>query len=83
VNEEILLTETTVGSLGDARVGVANMLEEGDGVTAQLFVSDSENGPFIVGVGSVFDAGGSTWEVERIEKEPGRHGTVAVRPTAS
>lgn len=81
MSDEVVLTETAVGSLGEARVGVANLLEEDGDLTAQLFVSDRDSGPFVVAKGSVFVAGGRDWEVVLIEKTPGAHGSVTVRPS--
>lgn len=80
MTDEVELTETAVGALGAARVGVANLMAEGDGITAQLFLSDSESGPVIVGEGDVFAAGGRRWTVVRVEKTAGSHGKVTVRP---
>ena len=81
MSDEVTLTETAVGALGDARVGVANLMTEGDRMTAQLFLSDRETGPVIVGEGDVFAAGGGSWQVVRVEKTPGSHGSVIVRAT--
>ena len=88
---EIEITETAVGSLDGARVGVGNLMEsdytdaagsERRGLTAQLFLlGQSER--VIVGEGSVFPAGGRDWEVIRVEKDEGAHGSITLRPAAS
>jgi hypothetical protein len=88
VTEEIELTETTVGSLDGQRVGVGNLMESDytdaagtarHGPTAQLFLlGRSERA--IVGAGSVVSAGGRDWEVVRVDKREGEHGSVTLRP---
>jgi hypothetical protein len=90
VTDEIEITETAVGSLAGQRVGVGNLMESEytardgstqQGMTAQLFLlGKSEQA--IVGAGSVFTAGGLDWEVVRVEKREGEHGSVTLRPTA-
>jgi hypothetical protein len=91
VSDEIEITETAVASLPGQRVGVGNLMEsdytaadgsERHGLTAQLFLlGRSER--MIVGEGSVFAAGGRDWEVVRVDKPDGGHGTVTLRPTGS
>jgi hypothetical protein len=50
-----------------------------NGMTAQLFLlGRSER--LIVGAGSVFSAGGREWEVMRVDKHEGAHGSVTLRP---
>jgi hypothetical protein len=88
VSGELELTETGVGSLEGQRVGVGNLMEsdytdaagsERNGMTAQLFLlGRSER--LIVGQGSVFSAGGLDWEVVRVDKRQGEHGSVTLRP---
>lgn len=91
MSDEIELTETAVGSLDGQRVGVGNLMEsdytdgagsQRQGMTAQLFLlGRSER--LIVGAGSVFAAGGLDWEVVRVVKHEGEHGTVTLRPAAN
>jgi hypothetical protein len=91
VSDEIEITETAVGSLQGQRVGVGNVMEsdytaadgsERHGITAQLFLlGRSER--MIVGEGSVFDAGGQQWEVVRVDKREGEHGSIVLRLRAS
>jgi hypothetical protein len=90
VTDEIEITETGVGSLAGQRVGVGNLMESDytsadgspkHGMTAQLFLlGQSERA--IVGAGSVVSAGGLDWEVVRVDKREGEHGTVTLRPAA-
>jgi hypothetical protein len=88
VNDEIEITETAVGSLAGQRVGVGNLMEseytasDGStqhGMTAQLFLLGKAE-QAIVGAGSVLAAGGLDWEVVRVEKREGEHGSITLRP---
>ena len=91
MSDEIEITETAVGSLAGQRVGVGNVMEsdytdgtgaQRQGTTAQLFLlGRSER--VIVGAGSVFAAGGLDWEVVRVDKREGEHGSVTLRPAAA
>ena len=82
----VLVSETTVGTLGTADVGVANLWERDyvdaagrarNGVTARLmWESDGAPESLIVGVGSRFEVGGARWEVLAVEKRVGVNGAV-------
>ena len=88
MSDEVEILETAVGSLAGQRVGVGNLMESDytdaagaqlHGMTAQLFLlGRSER--VIVGAGSVLAAGGLEWEVVRVDKRGGEHGSVTLRP---
>ena len=82
---EVRIVETTVGVLGERRVGAGNIWpsqytlpdgSEATGMTAQLFVLGG--GPsMIVGPGSELDLDGERWVVTAVEKPDDRsHGWV-------
>lgn len=83
------IRETTVGSLGDVSVGMANMCEqeyilEGkwkvSGLTCLLVPLEHEgNEKFVVGRRSVVSIGGSRWMVADIHKTSGKLGYVTLR----
>ena len=80
------IDETTMGELGDARVGMASMTTmaytlpdgtEQTGLVCALVLPDQEG--IFVGMGSHFVADDHTWEVIGIEKSPGELGSVTLR----
>ncbi len=81
---EIVLVETTVSPVGDARVGCGNLWEREyalpdgrtvRGMTAKLALLDVDDA-VVVGAGSIVDLGGALWRVVGIEKSPGARGRV-------
>ena len=85
--EDVEITETTVGWLGEVRVPFGNVWEadyvRADGVAARgltgvLFLPDGEQR---VGVGSRVRAGDGDWSVLSVEGEPPR-AVITLRPVA-
>lgn len=80
------IDETTVGDLDGTRVAVGTMLLSGSytladgserqGVTAVLALPDDSS--IWVGLGSVVEVEGTTWEVVEIEKTAGELGSVTL-----
>jgi hypothetical protein len=88
-DDEVTITETTVGLLDDRRVAAGNIwtsdysLPDGTGatgMTAQLFVLGEGGSGVIVGPGGELDIGGARWVVTAVEKpDERRHGWVVLR----
>ena len=85
--DDVQITETTVGWLGEVRVPFGNVWEadyvRADGVAARgltgvLFLPDGEQR---VGAGSQVRAGDGAWVVHAIEGEPPR-AVITLRPVA-
>lgn len=84
------IQETTLGTLGNVDVGVANMWDreyvdgagrQRTGLTARIdWDVAGETRRVVVGEGSVVDIGGARWEVVRLVKPTNGNGTVAFRP---
>jgi hypothetical protein len=80
-----VIDETTVGTLGNARVPMASMTVGSyllpDGSTAEgpiCYLGGAVGGRF-VGVGSVVVVEGQAWTVVSVDKTPGQLGSVTLR----
>jgi hypothetical protein len=93
MTDEVEITESTVGRLGDVRVGAGSIfaadyaLPDGStrhGLTCRLVPADDET-PRVVGEGSEVEIGGTRWLVVRVTAsgdEPFDYGEIALRPAS-
>lgn len=90
MNDEIVIKETTVGTVAGESVGCANIMEDSfrlsdgtvkNGLTAELHLM-KENKKFTVGTGSRIDIGGKSYKVTEVQEASGekKFGYVVLRP---
>ncbi len=87
------IEETTVGMLGDMRVGMGNMVFEGDyelpdgtmahGLACALVPLEEEDNKLWVGLNSEVTIDGTRWKVVDIRKERNENGYVTLEQIAS